>query len=78
VNSRDLIFFESGEPGTYQLYNQTAAPCVYLDIRTSVGYDVCEYPDSNKIYLTPSGEIFNKDTEVKYFDGEDKVREIWE
>ena len=78
VNSGDLVFFESGETGAHQLYNHTAEPCVYLDIRTSIGYDVCEYPDSNKIYLIPSGETFNKDTEVGYFDGEDKVREIWE
>jgi uncharacterized cupin superfamily protein len=78
VNSGDLIFFESGETGAHQLYNHTAEPCVYLDIRTSIGYDVCEYPDSNKIYLIPSGEIFNKDTEVGYFDGEDRVREVWE
>ncbi|MDR0746092.1 MAG: cupin domain-containing protein [Mediterranea sp.] len=77
VNSGDLIFFESGETGAHQLYNHTTEPCVYLDIRTSIGYDVCEYPDSNKIYLSPSGEIFNKDAKAGYFDGEDKVEEVW-
>jgi len=77
VNSGDLIFFESGETGAHQLYNHTTEPCTYLDIRTFIGYDVCEYPDSKKIYLVPSGEIFNKNSEVNYFDGEDKIQDIW-
>jgi uncharacterized cupin superfamily protein len=60
VESGDLIFFEKGETGAHQLYNHTAEPCVYLDIRTFIGYDVCEYPDSNKILLAPLDEIFDK------------------
>ncbi|MDR2765571.1 MAG: cupin domain-containing protein [Tannerella sp.] len=78
VESGDLIFFEKGETGAHQLYNHTAEPCVYLDIRTFIGYDVCEYPDSNKIYLVPSCEIFGKDAQLNYFDGEENVRDKWE
>ncbi|MDR2120463.1 MAG: cupin domain-containing protein [Tannerella sp.] len=77
VEHGDLIFFEKGETGTHQLYNHTAEPCVYLDIRTFIGYDVCEYPDSNKIFLVPSYEIFAKDTQRNYFDGEENVRDKW-
>jgi uncharacterized cupin superfamily protein len=77
VGSGDLIFFEKGKTGAHQLYNHTAAPCVYLDIRTFIGYDVCEYPDSNKIFLAPSYEIFDKDAQLNYFDGEEHVREKW-
>ena len=77
VNSGDLIFFEKGETGAHQLYNHTEAPCIYLDIRTFIGYDVCEYPDSNKLFLVPSYEIFNKDTQVNYFDGEENIQEKW-
>lgn len=77
VNSGDLIFFEKGETGAHQLYNHTEAPCIYLDIRTFIGYDICEYPDSNKIFLVPSYEIFNKDTQVNYFDGEENIQEKW-
>lgn len=47
-------------------------------IRTFIGYDVCEYPDSNKIFLVPSYEIFNKNTQVNYFDGEENIQEKWE
>lgn len=78
VGAGDLIFFEKGETGAHQLYNHTEEPCIYLDIRTFVGYDVCEYPDSNKIYLVPSGEIFNKNSQMGYFDGEENIKTIWE
>lgn len=77
VESGDLIFFEMGETGAHQLYNHTQEPCVYLDIRTFIGYDVCEYPDSNKILLAPSFEIFAKDVQVKYFEGEENVGDKW-
>jgi uncharacterized cupin superfamily protein len=77
VEAGDLIFFEKGETGAHQLYNHTATPCVYLDIRTFIGHDVCEYPDSNKIFLVPSYEIFDKDAQLDYFAGEENIREKW-
>ena len=77
VNSGDLIFFEMGETGAHQLYNHTTEICIYLDIRTYVGYDVAEYPDSGKILLAPSFEIFDKDSQVSYFDGEENIKDKW-
>jgi uncharacterized cupin superfamily protein len=77
VESGDLIFFEKGETGAHQLYNHTGEPCVYLDIRTFAGFDVCEYPDSDKINLLPMDEVFRKDSRVDYFDGEENVRDKW-
>jgi uncharacterized cupin superfamily protein len=77
VNSGDLIFFEKGKTGVHQLYNHTSETCVYLDIRTYIGYDIAEYPDSDKILLAPSFEIFNKDSQVGYFDGEKNIKDKW-
>jgi uncharacterized cupin superfamily protein len=77
VESGDLIFFEKGETGAHQLYNHTAEPCVYLDIRTYIGYDVAQYPDTNSILLAPTFEIFKKDSGIKLFDGEENIAEIW-
>lgn len=77
VNTGDLIFFEIGETGAHQLYNHTTETCVYLDIRTFIGYDVAEYPDSNKIFLAPTYEIFNKDSKVNYFEREENIQEKW-
>jgi len=78
VNSGDLIFFEKGEKGAHQLYNHTQEPCIYLDIRSFLGYDVCEYPDSDKIFLAPSYEIFDKKTQQNYFAGEENIRDKWQ
>lgn len=77
VNSGDLIFFEKGETGAHQLYNHTSEACVYLDIRTYIGYDIAEYPDSNKIFIAPSREIFDKDSQVNYFKGEENIKDRW-
>ena len=77
VNSGDLIFFEKGETGAHQLYNHTSEPCIYLDIRTYIGYDIAEYPDSNKILIAPTFEIFNIDAQAGYFDGEKNIKDKW-
>jgi uncharacterized cupin superfamily protein len=77
VNSGDLMFFEKGEKGAHQLYNHTTQPCIYLDIRTYFGYDIAEYPDSDKILIAPTFEIFNKGSRVSYFDGETKIKDKW-
>jgi uncharacterized cupin superfamily protein len=79
VGNGDLIFFETGETGAHQLYNHMEEPCVYLDIRAFIGFDVCEYPDSNKINLmqSKSDEIFDKNSQLNYFDGEKNVQDKW-
>lgn len=77
VKSGDLIFFEKGERGAHQLYNHTTEVCIYLDIRTYIGYDIAEYPDSDKILLAPTFETFNKDSQVNYFDGEVNIKDKW-
>ena len=78
VNAGDLMFFEIGETGAHQLFNHTTEPCTYLDIRTFIGHDVAEYPDSNKIFLAPSRDIFKKDSTVNYFEGEENIKKKWE
>lgn len=77
VHEGDMLFFEAGETGAHQLYNHTDAPCTYLDMRSYMGHDVCEYPDSDKIILVPNGETFRRNEQHPYFDGETDVDEIW-
>lgn len=77
VESGDIIFFEKGAEGAHQLYNHTDESCTYLDIRTYIGHDICEYPDSDKIYVVPGGEILRKSDTLPYFDGEEQVEEKW-
>ena len=77
VNTGDLLFFEKGKAGAHQLYNHTSEVCIFLDVRTYLGYDLCEYPDSNKILIAHSMETYKKDSASGYFDGEENAREKW-
>jgi uncharacterized cupin superfamily protein len=77
VNEGDIIFFEMGLTGAHQLYNHTNTPCRYLDLRTSVGLDLCEYPDSNKVNIIPYRKIYETSNKVDYYKNEEKVREKW-
>ena len=77
VNGGDLIFFEKGKTGAHQLYNHTTELCIYLDIRTYIGFDIAEYPDSGKILIAPTFEIFNNNSRVRYFDGETNIKDKW-
>lgn len=78
VEEGDMIFFESGEHGAHQLYNHSEKPCIFLDIRSYIGYDVCEYPDSDKIIIVPNGETFKMNEQHSYFDGETDVDSKWQ
>lgn len=77
LTSGDLAFFEQGNNGAHQLYNHSDAPCVYLDIRTTVGIDVCEYPDSGKLNILPAMEVFDSGSTVDYYQGEEAVTAKW-
>jgi uncharacterized cupin superfamily protein len=77
VKQGEIVFFETGETSAHQMYNHTDKPCVYLDIRTTIGHDITEYPDSCKINIFPNFGIFEKQGRVDYFKGEENVDEIW-
>ena len=74
VSNGDLVFFEMGDTGAHQFYNHTSEPCTYLDIRSFIGFDICDYPDSGKMLIAPTFEIFKKEDMTTYFDGEKDVR----
>lgn len=74
----DLAFFETGPSGAHQLYNHGRSPCVYLDVRASVGLDVTEYPDSGKVAILPLGsDVYEVASRVPYYQGEEHVRSKW-
>jgi uncharacterized cupin superfamily protein len=77
LESGDLVFFEEGPSSAHQLYNHADAPCVYLDIRSAYGIDVTDYPDTGKIVIFPSREVFQKGTVVDYFKGEENPSAHW-
>ena len=76
----DIAFFETGADGAHQLYNHGDEPCIYLDIRTFLGCDIAEYPDSGRLLVVPTMERFDKSASTGYFDGEpdaDELRKIF-
>jgi uncharacterized cupin superfamily protein len=77
LEKSDIVFCELGEAGAHQFFNHSEEPCVYLDIRTQIGIDVAEYPDSGKINILPAREIYKKDAQVDYFQGEGNISEKW-
>ena len=78
VTSGDIVFFEMGETGAHQFYNHGTEPCTYLDVRTFVGTDIAEYPDSGKILVVPSYEIFKKESDQNYFAGDENIFKKWD
>ncbi len=66
----DIAFFGTGAEGAHQLYNHGSIPCVYLDVRTFLGCDVAEYPDSGRLLVVPTMERFDKAANTGYFEGE--------
>lgn len=77
VIERDVIYFAEGPEGTHQLYNHSDAEFLYVDIRTKANIDVCEYPDSGKMNILPTLEIFMSPTKVPYYTDEENVRKNW-
>ena len=77
LSAGDMVFFEEGPTGAHQLYNHGDVACVYLDIRSAYGIDVTDYPDTGKIAIFPSREIFEKGAGVDYFKGEENPAQKW-
>jgi len=77
VSAGDILFFEEGLSRAHQLYNHGEIPCLYPDLGTSMGIDVCKYPDSGKFNILPRREIFERSTEVDYYKGEGGVAKRW-
>jgi uncharacterized cupin superfamily protein len=73
----ETVFMEKGASGAHQFYNHTSLPCSYLDVKTLLGLDIVEYPDSGKIMISPTGEAFDKKSQVDYLKGEKNAKSKW-
>jgi len=78
IGKGDIVFIETGETGAHQFFNHSTESCTYLDIRTLIGIDIVEYPDSDKINVMPAYEIYEKKSKVNYFKGEENILEKWD
>lgn len=79
IKKHDIIACPpGGRAVAHQIVNTSESDIKYLCLSTNEPYDICEYPDSNKV-LSMAGEQGNQkfrhisriSDEVDYFDGED-------
>ena len=76
VGPGDFVSFPAGAQ-PHQLINDGPDPFIYVGMSAVFGFDVVEYPDSNKVAVAlggmPKGRrmIFRADQQADYFEGED-------
>ena len=70
MQAGDYVRFAAGAAEAHCLYNHTDAPCTFLMIGDDHPDDVCVYPDSNKIKVKATGEIYDKGATRDYWDRE--------
>jgi len=75
IGPGDYVSFPAGGPA-HQLVNDGPEPLVYVGMAATIGVDVVEYPDSDKVAAAvgayPDGKrfLFRRGSQVEYFDGE--------
>lgn len=70
----DIVTCPPGPDGAHQIINDTLHPLVYLSLGTNDDYDICEYPDSQKVMAWGANNrlrhLTRKADQVGYMDGE--------
>ena len=73
VKAGDIIFCPGGEEGAHRLTNTSDSEAlVYIDFDAVVPYDVCIYPDSQKVGVwSPTiNKVYRMEDNVDYYDRE--------
>ncbi|HZN86578.1 MAG TPA: cupin domain-containing protein [Burkholderiales bacterium] len=52
LRAGDVVFIPAGPEYPHQIVNTSDAPLEYLSISTMDSPEICEYPDSRKVYAT--------------------------
>jgi uncharacterized cupin superfamily protein len=75
LEAGDFVSFPPGGPA-HQLINEETEPCIFIAMSATLGVDVVEYPDSDKVSSSlgvwPNVKrfIFKRSDQKPYFDGE--------
>jgi uncharacterized cupin superfamily protein len=70
MTAGDFVTFRAGLPVGHCFVNEGDATCRYLVIGERNPHEVCVYPDSNKIAVDATGEVYDKGATRGYWDGE--------
>ena len=66
----DYIRFPAGVVEAHQLFNHSEEPCKYILVGEQNEHDVCYYPDSNKVQIRATKEVFLRSDVRDYGHGE--------
>jgi uncharacterized cupin superfamily protein len=76
INEGDLIVFKTGV--AHQFYNHTKVPFLFLALSNKEPNEICEYPDSNKLWDRQHKKLFQNGVEVQdYWLGEEYPEKFW-
>ena len=78
VGAGDVIGCPTGPEGAHQLVNDGDAPLIYLAVSTVEPWEICEYPDSDKVLAIAAAAdgtrayraVFPRSAKVDYWHGE--------
>jgi uncharacterized cupin superfamily protein len=71
MKAGDYVVFPAGQKLGHALVNESDETCRFLMIGERNPNDVCIYPESNKIYIQQTREVYDKSAVRDYWDGED-------
>lgn len=74
----DLIWFGLGEEYSHQFYNHTNEDFKFIAISNLDKSDIVYYPDSGKVNIRRTREIFKQDDKVPYITDEEDPSKYWE
>ena len=66
----DYIRFPAGVAQEHVLFNHSEVPCKYILVGEQNEHDVCYYPDSNKVQIRATKEVFLRSDVRDYGHGE--------
>lgn len=70
IRSGDYVCFPAGQPAGHCLINTSGKPFRFLVIGTNEPEDVRIYPDSNKVMIRATREVYDRSARRDYWDGE--------
>ena len=70
VRAGDFVSFPAGQKAGHCLINNSKSVCRFVVIGNRDPNDVCVYPDSRKVMVRATGEIYDQEKTLDYWDRE--------
>jgi uncharacterized cupin superfamily protein len=71
-----LIFFSNKKEDAPQFYNYTDIDFKFIALSTKDRFEICEYPDSNKVLIRKAGKMLSAEPNLDYEEGEKNPKDF--